>query len=58
MTTGIPRPAQLQGLARRRLEQRRRAQPETCEEIERLRAQGYVVIGGPTGYVVLPAEQD
>lgn len=58
MTKLANKPTQLRELALRRLAQRRQPHPAVCAEIERLRAEGCMVIGGPAGYVVLPAEKD
>ena len=47
----------LSDLARKRLALLRPPEEEP-EEMKRLRAEGYVLIGGPKGYVVLPAVKD
>lgn len=57
MATATPKPAQLRALARLRLERLRQTPPES-EEVQRLRAEGYVVLGGPQGYVILPPLRD
>lgn len=53
------KPALLRALAVRRLAQRHRADAEaSCAEVERLRSEGWIVIGGPRGCVLLPVEKD
>jgi hypothetical protein len=47
----------LSDLARKRLALLHPPDEET-EEMKRLRAEGYVLIGNAKGYVVLPAEKD
>ena len=47
----------LRDLARHRLADRALREPEP-EFIERLRTEGNCIIGGPGGYIVLPAESD
>ena len=49
----------LRGIARDRLDKRLASPELESEEIKRLRAEGYVVLGGHRdGYIILPPEYD